>query len=64
MGHGYIKLILTWKFYPYWLAIAVMEVTVKELLILPVNPACHDNDWDCKICPLVRWWHEHHGSNQ
>ena len=32
----------------------VMEINGKDLLILPVNPAHYDDDWNCKTCPLVQ----------
>lgn len=55
MEHEDIKLVLTWKLYPYWLTFIVIEVLCSlleeksnHLCYSAVSPVSYNTDWPVK----------------
>lgn len=71
MGHGKIKLMLTYAIPPCWLAFIILQGAMKmvwrrenHLQSLPVNPVNYNYDWYENICSWVQGWHKPNGDKQ
>jgi hypothetical protein len=61
-----IKLVLTWKLHPYWVAFTVHTIRREEqsLSYPAMNHASYNNNWTAKIGLVGQEGHDCYGSNQ